>query len=179
MHKSPPEVHLKRCGKCSKTPYCSRDCQKADWKVHKNCPKQANGASLSPAGAASDSNGSPSKGRKGGVAKPFTRLDNGTWLHGRSEKDVFQLLIDAYRLRMDDMHKMEGRADADSLYGGAKDGSQGFKGFLDRVERAGLLPSWWNAQKREECKKFGLTSNWHDLRRKVAKADIIDHYGDG
>ncbi|XP_044715023.1 MYND finger domain-containing protein [Hirsutella rhossiliensis] len=33
--KSPPEVALKRCAKCSTTPYCSRDCQKTDWKVHK------------------------------------------------------------------------------------------------------------------------------------------------
>ncbi len=33
--KTPPEVTLKHCAKCSVTLYCSRDCQKADWKAHK------------------------------------------------------------------------------------------------------------------------------------------------
>ncbi|KAL7903772.1 hypothetical protein GGI35DRAFT_465243 [Trichoderma velutinum] len=32
--KGPPEVTLKRCAKCSATPYCSRECQKNDWKAH-------------------------------------------------------------------------------------------------------------------------------------------------
>lgn len=34
---------LKQCAKCNATPYCSRDCQKADWKTHKKiCGKQEN-----------------------------------------------------------------------------------------------------------------------------------------
>lgn len=58
---------------------------------------------------------SPPKGVEQGVAYRFTRLDSGTWLHDGSEKDVFRLLIDAYRLRADDMYNMEGEADADSI----------------------------------------------------------------
>lgn len=30
-----PEKPLKPCSKCQTVRYCSRDCQKADWKVHK------------------------------------------------------------------------------------------------------------------------------------------------
>ncbi|EQL02299.1 hypothetical protein G6O67_007491 [Ophiocordyceps sinensis] len=159
--KSPPEVALNKCAKCSTTPYCSKDCQKADWKVHKKiCAKQAD--------AAANSSG------------PFTRLENGTWLHDRSEKDVYGLLIDAYRLRAEDMYKIEGEADADSLYGGAADGLRGFKLFLERVERCpGLLPPWWDANKKEECETLGMTaSQWHNLRARVEKSDIIKHYGE-
>ena len=31
-----PNQKHRKCGKCGK-PYCSKECQKADWKEHKNC----------------------------------------------------------------------------------------------------------------------------------------------
>ncbi|PHH81836.1 hypothetical protein CDD83_3463 [Cordyceps sp. RAO-2017] len=61
---------------------------------------------------------SPPKGLERGIANPFSHLEAGTWLHNRFEKDVYGLLIDAYRLRMEDNHNMEGDADEDSIYGG-------------------------------------------------------------
>ncbi|KJZ80346.1 hypothetical protein HIM_00196 [Hirsutella minnesotensis 3608] len=176
--KSPPEVTLKRCAKCSTTHYCSRDCQQTDWKMHKKvCSKQAAASSPGASGAADLS---PPKGVDHGVAKPFTRLDNGTWLHDRSEKDVYRLLIDAYRLRVEDIYVIEGEADAGSIYGGAADGLRGFQAFLERVERCpGLLPQWWDANKKTECETLGMASSpRHNLRTKVHKSDIIEQYGD-
>lgn len=178
--KSPPQVTLKCCSKCSVTQYCSRDCQKADWKAHRKiCGRQAPGAAPSPQSSAS-ANLSPPKGLEGGIAKPFTRLENGTWLHDRPEKDVYGLLIDAYRLRMDDMYNMEGEIDADSLYGGAPNGSVGFGKFLGRVaSRPGLLPAWWNETKKRECEQLGVTAGqWFDLGASVEKSDIMEHYGE-
>ncbi|KAM4063631.1 hypothetical protein HRG_014068 [Hirsutella rhossiliensis] len=68
------------------------------------------------------------------------------------KRDVYGLLIDAYRLRAEDMYNIEGEADADSIYGGAGNGLRGFKRFLERVERCpGLLPPWWDAMKKKEC----------------------------
>ncbi|XP_044715317.1 uncharacterized protein HRG_10896 [Hirsutella rhossiliensis] len=91
-----------------------------------------------------------SVGLEHGVALPFTRLENRTWLHDRSERDVYGLLIDAYRLRVEDMYNIEGEADTDSIYGGAANGLRGFKRFLGRVERCpGLLPPWWDAKKKK------------------------------
>ncbi|KAH6986924.1 putative MYND domain protein [Ilyonectria destructans] len=52
-----------------------------------------------------------------GVACPITRLNNGTWLYDRSEKDVYRLLIDAYCLCVENIYNMEGEAETDSIYG--------------------------------------------------------------
>lgn len=178
--KSPPEVALKRCAKCSTTPYCSKDCQNADWKAHKKiCGKQADVTTSISEGPAT-AHLSPPKGLEKGVTFPFTRLDNGTWLHDRSERDVYGLLIDAYRLRVEDMYNLEGEADADSIYGGAANGRRGFQRFLGRVESCpGLLPSWWDATKKKDCQVLGMTtSQWYDLRSAVEKSDIIENYGD-
>jgi len=182
--KTAPEVTLKHCAKCSVTLYCSRDCQKADWKAHKKvCGKDGNIAPGSPSGPdipMADTMLSPSRGLDQPITKPFTRLDNGTWLHNRPEKDVYRLLIDAYRLRVEDNYKLEGDVDANSLYGGAPNGLTGLKCFLRLAgSRRGLLPPWWNAEKQRECEDFGMdSSQFQDLRCAVEKSDIIEHYGD-
>ena len=177
--KSPPEVSLKHCAKCSATPYCSRDCQRADWKSHKKtCGKQGSDSAAASGGAQT----SPPRGLDVPIARPFTRLDNGTWLHDRPEKDVYRLLIDAYRLRVEDTYVFEQEADADSIYGGAPHGLAGFRRFLDAAAgRAGLLPPWWSADKRKACERMGMDhrqGNFHDLACAIEKSDVIEHYGD-
>ncbi|OAA71658.1 hypothetical protein LEL_08893 [Akanthomyces lecanii RCEF 1005] len=83
------------------------------------------------------------KGLQQGIATPFTRLDKGTWLLNRPQKDVYALLIDAYRLRVVDLYNLEGDAENDSLYGGASSGRGGFQRFLASVAALpGLLPPW-------------------------------------
>ncbi|KAJ9157492.1 Tudor domain-containing protein 1 [Pleurostoma richardsiae] len=181
--KTPPEVTLKRCAKCSVTSYCSRDCQKTDWKTHKKaCGKQQqNAADTGPSTPRADgrSFSSPPKGLDSPIDKPFTRLDEGTWLHGRSEKDVFRLLVDAYRLHLEDDLNFDGRCDDDSIYGGATNSLESFRRFLrTAAARKGLLPAWWNADKQGECERFGMTTTeFSNLRRKAGKSELISHYG--
>ncbi|KAJ0309215.1 hypothetical protein COL5a_011730 [Colletotrichum fioriniae] len=70
---------------------------------------------------------SPPKGLDQPITRPFMRLDNGTWLHDRPEKDV-------YRLHVEDEY---------NIYGGADDGLEGFRRFLNKsAKRKGLLPAW-------------------------------------
>jgi splicing suppressor protein 51 len=113
------------------------------------------------------------------VEKPFHRLDTETWLHGRPEEDVYKLLIDTYRLRMDDDYKFDGEADTDSIYGGALDGRQGFQCFLRTAHRKRhLLPPWWSQEKAAECVGVGMKKGkWSDLACTIEKSDIIEHYG--
>lgn len=133
---------------------------------------------------------SPRKGTDKPVTKPFTRLLNNTWLHDRSEEDVYRLLIDAYRMRVEDLYVFEAVFDEGSVYAAAADdgtifgdktGVWGFTRFLGKVERAGngILPAWWNSKKKAECIAMGAGGkHWQSLKHAVEKSDIQDHYGD-
>ncbi|RGP71117.1 mynd domain [Fusarium longipes] len=179
--KTEPEVSLKRCAKCSSEFYCSRVCQQADWKQHKKLCGKGPSASAS-ASAGSGSNAGRTAGTKGldqPISNPFTRLDTGKYLHNRPEKDVYRLLIDAYRLRVEDMYKIEGEVMEHSLYSGSSDGLAGFRQFLDKTStRKGLLPPWWTPGKQKECEEFGMTSSEQNLKTATDKADVIERYGD-
>lgn len=115
------------------------------------------------------------------IPNPFTRLDTGKWLHDRPEVDVYRLLIESYRMRMEDDYTIEGDPDEDSIYGGASDGLPGFRRYLRRVSsKTGLLPSWWTAENAKLCQKLGKAGgeDWYDLSACIEKSDIIEHYGD-
>lgn len=196
--KSPPQVTLKKCAKCSETWYCSRDCQKADWKSHKKtCGKetQQRGRTQQPSSSSTTPPGtppappsastalSPPKGLDQPIVKPFTRLDSGTWMHDRPEPDVYRLLIDAYRMRIEDEFTLDNEAVPDTLYGGAPNNFVGFQTFLSKIEEEHrpLLPAWWNAVKRVDCLEFGRAGGpdgWYSLGSAVTKDDIAQHYGD-
>lgn len=119
----------------------------ADWKAHKkNCVYQAGESSSGLSGMNID-HANTYKQKRGANLKtyipdPFTRIDRGTYLHDRAEKDVFKLLIDAFRMRQADAFKLEGRAMPDSIYTGASSSIIPFRRFLTQVEqKRGYMPS--------------------------------------
>ncbi|KAK8180734.1 hypothetical protein BC567DRAFT_150537, partial [Phyllosticta citribraziliensis] len=189
---SKTSTSLKRCSKCQTERYCNRDCQKAHWKTHKKvCASLANAAAGAGSSTSSSSTSASSNPAEPAsfpdnvldvpVPNPFTRLDNGTWLHGRSERDTYRLLIDTYRIRTMDEYKLLGKVSSDSVLSKQVSSSiDGFKKFMDKVEREHrhLLPKWWSDEKRRECEKRGLDDNaWESLRRAPEKADFVSHYG--
>jgi mitochondrial splicing suppressor protein 51 len=178
---------LQRCSQCASVYYCSRECQKDHWKTHKiECAtlanKRAQEASPEEQGRTNFTN-KASKHLEYAPDKPFTRLDNGTWLHGRPERDVYKLLIDAFRLRCDDDMKFGVAViwRTGTIYTGAKDSSSAFINFLDILEgqHKRLLPDWWTSEKRLACMELGedASSRW-SLSKRAGKQEIIDAYGE-
>ncbi|KAF7532433.1 hypothetical protein G7054_g7965 [Neopestalotiopsis clavispora] len=178
-------VDLKNCSKCRSISYCSRDCQKDDWKVHKkscasNAQQNLGGGQQQGSGTAT----TQQKGLDGGIAKPFTALHNRTWLHNRSDKDTYRVLIDSYRLKMTDDVTFDGGPERDSVYtaAGKADPLPGFRRYLEAAKaRGNLLPAWWSDEKQAECEALCSPGGepWYDLTRRVQKAQFNDHYGDG
>ncbi|KAH7117899.1 hypothetical protein B0J11DRAFT_441922 [Dendryphion nanum] len=168
--------NLRVCAKCKVTLYCSRDCQKVDWKVHKKiCAKQDNES------ASSNSSSSTPKSDclDVSIAKPFTALENNTYLHNRSDRDVFKLLVDSFRMRQADDFKFEQKKDPRSVYSGAASSIDGFRRFITLASsRRGLLPTGWDAEKQKACENFGLESgDFSSLKKKTSKEEIQGHYG--
>lgn len=53
-----------------------------------------------------------------------------------------------------------------------------FREFLDLAEKQkGLLPSWWNEDKRRECERVATGGDgWANINFVVEKSDIMEHY---
>lgn len=174
------EADTKRCAKCKTQWYCSRDCQKTDWRNHKKDCARIAGESPEETSSSSSSSSRPAKNLSASIPKPFHKLHAKTWLHDRPSEDVYKLLIDTYRLRMEDQYTFEGEVDSDCIYGGAPGSLMGFRRFLRKAEaKSGLLPPWWSAQRSIECQYAGLTEDgWSSLNCAIEKHDNMEHYGD-
>ena len=140
---------LKRCSRCHIALYCSRECQKAHWKLgHKtHCSLGA--------------------------------LANNVYLESvpGSEADAMDQLIDAYRLRVEDdyafagyNHGLYAREDPFPDFRSFLDLAEG---------KTGVLPKWWNREKRRICERRALDRDgWSCIAFAVEKPDIQEHYDD-
>lgn len=153
-----------RCLTCHVS-YCSHGCRRSDSRRHgKICKQLAEGVERPDAWEPSMpcneprlSKWSPPKGLEAPISIPFTRLWLGTWLHGRPEQDVYRILVDTYRLRMDDVFVTTQKAEEDSIYSGRVTGLSGFHRFMGiAAAKEGLLPPWWDEDSARKCGRIGL-----------------------
>ncbi|KAF2967609.1 hypothetical protein GQX73_g6007 [Xylaria multiplex] len=162
------ETHMRKC--CDGIYYCNRECKRQDFKHHKtSCPN------LIPKGTPQLPDAALSKK----VASPFYRLQRGDYLQGLPATDIYKLLIDAYRLRVEDNKAYAGTRGEDSIYGNAHDGLEGFRNFINRAkEIPRMLPPWWSDKKQAECEGLGRLKGWSSLSCKIDGADVRSHYND-
>ncbi|KAI5463666.1 hypothetical protein BGZ63DRAFT_197246 [Mariannaea sp. PMI_226] len=187
----PVENLDERCRKCQSA-YCSRGCRISNKRMHKKiCTQLSKGVNYSanPArdkgrwkSAPASSEWSPPKGLEQKTSVPFTKLQKRVWLHHRCKVDIYRIIIDAYRLRMDDDAVVDKNINSESVYGGHLTGIPAFRDFIDLARsREGLLPVWWRDKNRVECEAMALRTdeaNWHRLRVKLDEDLIKEHYGD-
>ncbi|OCK72748.1 hypothetical protein K432DRAFT_411726 [Lepidopterella palustris CBS 459.81] len=102
-------TRIKLCAKCRITKYCSREYEKINSKVHKkvyrgNAVARAEtttraaiassasaSTSISGLNTSSDNAATTLKGLKRTIDKPFYKLESRTWLHNRSERDLYKV----------------------------------------------------------------------------------------
>ncbi|KAH8736380.1 putative MYND domain protein [Ilyonectria robusta] len=178
-----------RCLTCHVS-YCSHGCRRSDSRRHgKICKQLAEGVERPDAWEPSMpcneprlSKWSPPKGLEAPISIPFTRLWLGTWLHGRPEQDVYRILVDTYRLRMDDVFVTTQKAEEDSIYSGRVTGLSGFHRFMGiAAAKEGLLPPWWNEDAARECGRIGLPAvglPHYLLSAKISEKVVAGRYGD-
>ncbi|KAL9066336.1 MAG: hypothetical protein Q9161_007628 [Pseudevernia consocians] len=122
------------CSRCTNRTYCSHTCQELDWPTH----KKACGASI--LDTMTD------------IERTFFQsLMPDDFLHHYPENLVFEILDDAYDLRVVDCVKLTPAPSESPLDGSWCE----FERFLDLAEkRCGLLPGWWSREKRNECERL-------------------------
>ncbi|OBT78767.1 hypothetical protein VF21_02521 [Pseudogymnoascus sp. 05NY08] len=166
-----PEA-LKRCSKCQTALYCSLDCQKANWKSHKlTCHLPGSAPPPNP----TQRSGGPHNPGFEAMNHAFG-LTNDDFLHNGSEKEVFNLLIDCFRMRVEDEYTFRGNTIG--IYNGDKP-LPPFKKFLSLAEsRQAILPPWWSPEKRRECERLAVNGTECNINGAVEKSDIQEHYND-
>jgi hypothetical protein len=118
------------------------------------------------------------RARTAHARRHLTRLDKSTYLHDRPEMDTFKLLIDSFRIRQADDFEYQNKTTPPSIYTGAPSSTAPFRQYLDRATASkSLLPPWWIPEKIEECVTFGESGAWSDVRKKVTKHEVTQHYG--
>lgn len=114
------------------------------------------------------------------ISMPFSKLAENRWLHARSEHDVYKLLIDCYRWRVEEdqavfKHFFSNLYD-DPFHGGR----QGFKQWLEFVEaHPTALPTWWTEESKFKVFAFAASSNDWSLDRVLTVEDMKGFYGPG
>lgn len=124
---------------------------------------------------------SPPSGLSAGILKPFHHLEDGTWLHTRTEADTYKILIDVYRLRIKDQQGDANTASTTrtTTLQNTADGFKSFPRLFDENDKRALLPEWWNDAKAEECVKLSLEDEgWSSFSRSLERGGVVAYYYD-
>lgn len=145
-------IPLSICNTCLSASYCSRDCQAADWIVHRT-------ACWAPIPAVWFAH-SQDIGR--GAA----------WLESLCEPACREVLVDAYRLRLYDRCRF-----VVDFQGAEWNPRRELREFLDRAAVQGVLPLWWKDEDSRCCITLGMEAGRVCVLNAVGKGDMAEKYG--
>lgn len=161
----------KRCSRCRSIAYCNRDCQEAHWKAHKkDCARLAQDEGLG---------GEEQAQTRDSREKPFTAINNNTFLRDRPEEEMFRIMTDLLRMRQEDEYVFEGNTLLGSIYDLDSTPESAFRGFVQAAARVpDFLPPWWTDEKLEQCLEYARTSAGSSLAAAIENGDVIKKWGD-
>ncbi|RMZ88152.1 hypothetical protein DV736_g4615, partial [Chaetothyriales sp. CBS 134916] len=144
---------LKRCGRCQKVTYCSKECQTSHWAQHKAACRRPT---------------RPLPPSFPNLVRFFIQFKN-------DESKTYEMLIDTFRLRCEDDYTYGGHNHG--IYGNDPP-LPVFRDFLARAKAAGMLPEWWNEEKEKECERMAMEDEHFSIQFAVEKHDIQEYYKD-
>ena len=189
----------KKCARCKAVRYCSKDCQRADWKRHKTS-------------CAAIDRSTEATGRRAGAPafqtaqlSPQAMLDNfmaaetGGWYGGVSRERVYERLVVSFCLRVADERTFAGNIvginrasrESENLDDPATTTvMEEFRKYVKRGKTKGYLPKDWSADddvkvcefgarrtgvcthwdKQDVVKKYGYASSEHIVLRRLAES---------
>ncbi|KAJ6461091.1 hypothetical protein C8R45DRAFT_1029155 [Mycena sanguinolenta] len=151
-----------QCTRCKQRFYCGAGCQQKDWPSHKKECKRPTSPPPSPYGQTFD---------------VFTRLtkpisdtaiffDSIFGYSSASPENVYKDLVNAYR-----MLRLGAHRNADRVPSALQEID--FKGWMERIARAQVLPEWWNAEVNGAgLEAYTSQDTWGRLDRTVTRAEI-------
>lgn len=100
------------------------------------------------------------------------------WLRKLPKDEVYNAIIDVYRLRLDDEYRFQGKKRG--LYAGGRDNKpiDDFRNFLRRADSVNLFPQWWNPEKQDVCERRAEGCSWNQLMLYINDDEIKAHYQD-
>jgi splicing suppressor protein 51 len=170
-------VPLLKCARCKAVSYCSKDCQKAHWKTHKQIC--AHIADVRGPSSFANQTETPKSSSERDDAKPFTAISNNKFFHNRPEEATFKLLIDTLRMRQEDEYALEGEHMSGTIYNQEPNSEKAFRTFIRKSKAVtGLLPPWWDDKSLEKCLSYSRNSADFSLKHAQEKHDIQETWAD-
>ncbi|KIW66350.1 hypothetical protein PV04_05686 [Phialophora macrospora] len=148
---------LKKCNGCLLIDYCSKECQKAHWRKH----------------------------------KPFCNMVQGkgaqsAYLSSYGHDEVYRVIIDAYRLRVETDH-LSREEDHGIYYSGKPldglvwaqgDAIDDFQRFLGLLEGSKILPKWWTFEDRMQTLALAIDKNDPEsIFKPINQTELPQRYG--
>ena len=125
---------------------------------------------------------SPTTGLDSAVTFAFTRMCYNTWFEGRCWRDVYKLLLDAFRLRLVTQRDLVGKSRRilEEEKSEIVDGLRNFIHLAEAVHE--LLPQDWNWVHAILCEGLACyhdTAEWYSLEYLPNEDEIAERYQDG
>ncbi|KAJ7244430.1 hypothetical protein B0H12DRAFT_1325625, partial [Mycena haematopus] len=160
-----------QCGRCKERFYCSAECQRKDWPAHKKeCKRPKTNPRPPPPQPSLGSPYGQTFNMLSGLSQPMSAtahfFEPMFGYSAANPEQVYKDLVNAYRVLILGAH-----ANANRVPSALR--KIDFKEWMERIERAKVLPNWWDAEVNGAgLETYTLQDTWGRLDRAVTRAEL-------